>query len=159
MATGLSNRLALETYLEDRIKIYEHGQRGLNSLYLIMMDVNHFKRINDNYGHPEGDRALRTVSDVLKEIADNYAGDIIFARFGGDEFCAVFEAKSEHAVKQLCALIKKTLVDKSEHLKYRLGISAGYAEYTGKGMRLGLLYEEADKALYEDKCKMNGQAN
>ena len=156
--TGLNNRYALDTYIEDKIKDYPDGVHGGQSLYLLMMDINFFKRINDVHGHVEGDRALKIVAATLKKVGAKYKSDLFIARFGGDEFAAVFESNSERKVQLLCEEITKTLVDDSQDLSYRLAMGAGYALYTGRAMTLISLYDRADKALYEDKAKIKGDA-
>jgi diguanylate cyclase (GGDEF)-like protein len=116
-----------------------------------MMDINYFKRINDTYGHVEGDKALKLVAYILKTIGGAYKSNLFIARFGGDEFAAVFEAASERKVQILCEDIKNTLADETKDFRYLLTMGAGYAVYTGKNMSIEALYDRADKALYEDK--------
>ena len=154
--TGLNNRYALDAYIEDKIKTYADGIHGGTSLYLIMMDINYFKRINDNHGHVEGDKAIKLVAHILKTVASPYKTDLFVARFGGDEFAAVFETNSENKVKILCEDIKNALADETKDLRYLLSIGTGYAVYGGKTMSLISLYDRADKALYEDKDRMKG---
>ena len=155
--TGLNNRYALDTYIEDKIKIYHDGMHGRRQLYLIMMDINYFKRINDVHGHVEGDKALKTVATILKQIGSTYGSELFIARFGGDEFSAVFESDSERRVTELCNEIKETLRKETEDFKYLLTIGTGYALYSGSVMSLASLYERADKALYEDKDRMKAK--
>ena len=155
--TGLNNRYALDTYIDDKIKDYPEGAHGGRSLYLIMMDINYFKRINDTHGHVEGDKALKTVGSILKLIGSTYKSDLFIARFGGDEFAAVFESNSERRVELLCDNIKNALAEETKDFKYLLTMGAGYAVYTGKNMSLVSLYERADKALYEDKARVKGE--
>lgn len=154
LLTGLNNRYALDEYMEDRIKLYGDGKRGMDQLYLIMMDVNDFKRINDVYGHLEGDNALKIVADMLRQVGIRYDAPLFISRFGGDEFAAVYETNSERKVKELCGCIKETLLACTEDSSYRLTIGTGYSLYTGKDMPISRLYEEADKALYDDKESM-----
>jgi diguanylate cyclase (GGDEF)-like protein len=157
--TGLNNRYALDTYIDDKFKSYADGMRGKTQLYLIMMDVNDFKRINDVYGHNEGDIALKTVAKALKKVGGHYSGDLFIARFGGDEFAAVYETNAEYRVRNLCDTIKETLINETDKGKYRLTISTGYALYTGKTMSLVELYENADRKLYEDKTTTKNSLN
>lgn len=149
--TGLNNRYALDTYLDEKIHIYQDGWHSGRLLYLVMMDVNDFKRINDNYGHPEGDKALKTVAQTLKKVGEKYSTSLFIARFGGDEFAAVYEASGRNQVAALCEEIKSTLVTETESLKYRLTIGVGYAVYTGKEMSISDFCARADMALYVDK--------
>ncbi len=157
--TGLNNRYSLDNYLSDKFKIYFEGIRGKEKLYLIMMDINLFKQINDKYGHTEGDRALKLVASTLKEIGGKYE-KLFLARFGGDEFVAVYETVNDHRVNELCVDIKENVKKAAEVVEYPLEIGVGYALYRGKSMTLTELYNVADIALYQDKDKMKkGDAN
>ena len=159
LLTGLNNRYALDAYIEDKAKLYHEGKHGRMQLYLVMMDVNDFKSINDIYGHPEGDMALKTVAATLKKVGAAYKSNLFIARFGGDEFAAVFETSSERRVIELCNEIKNTLQTETAEKKYCLTIGTGYSLYGGKAMSLASFYEEADKALYEDKDRMKNGEN
>ena len=156
LLTGMNNRYALDTYVADKIKAYADGTKGQRSLYFIMMDVNDFKRINDIYGHPEGDKALKQVALTLKKVGTKYKNGLFISRFGGDEFSAVYESSSEHQVKLLCEEIKERLKADTEEFSYRLTISVGYALYSGKEMSMDRLYSLADESLYEDKRGSKG---
>ena len=157
LLTGLNNRYALESYVEDKIKNYDDGSHAGNYLYLLMMDVNYFKDINDEYGHLEGDRALKSVAGSLKKIGARHGSNLFLARFGGDEFAAVYETQSEDAVEKLCRDIKETVLRDSKSLGYRLSIGTGYSLYGGKSTKLSSFYDQADKALYVDKKSMKGE--
>lgn len=157
--TGLNNRYALDAYFEDKIKLYNDGMWGRRSLYLIMMDINNFKRINDNYGHVEGDKALKIVATSLKAISNEYGDSLFIARYGGDEFCAVYESASEKKVIELCREIKETIMKESDGYKYRIIMGIGYSVYTGKAMPMATLYENADKALYDNKNSIKAGNN
>lgn len=79
--TGLANRRALD---EQLAKEWRRGMRDRTPLAMLMLDIDHFKAFNDNYGHLEGDKALKLVADTLKACASR-VGDLV-ARFGGEEF-------------------------------------------------------------------------
>ena len=157
--TGLNNRYALDTYIEDKFKVYHEGLHSGNQLYLVLMDINYFKKINDEYGHVEGDKALKTVATTLKAVGSKYKSSLFLARYGGDEFAAVLESNSERKVAKLCSDIKDMLTLESEAFEYNLTIGAGYAVYTGSSMSLDTLYTIADKALYEDKDRVKAGAD
>lgn len=152
--TGLNNRYALDTYIEDKMKSYHAGSHSGKRMYLILMDINSFKEINDDHGHIEGDRALRTVAATLKAVGSRYRSSLFIARYGGDEFAAVLETSSEKRPTKVCNDIKEHLAEESEGLDYLLTMGVGYALYTGGSMTLDALYALADKALYEDKDRM-----
>ena len=152
--TGLNNRYALDTYIEDKMKSYHDGTHSGKRLYLMLMDINSFKEINDEHGHIEGDRALKTVAATLKAVGMRYRSSLFIARYGGDEFAAVLETSSDKRPAKLTNDIKDLLASESEGLEYRLTMGVGYAAYTGSSMTLDELYNLADTLLYEDKDRM-----
>ena len=154
--TGLSNRYALDTFILDKMPDYADGQHGGRRLYIVMMDIDRFKRINDLYGHIEGDRALKCVAGNLKKIGALHRGHLFLARYGGDEFAAVFEAESDNMVRKLCQDIKASVKEETESWRYLITVSAGFTVYTGRGMTLERLYSIADAALYSDKSRLSG---
>ena len=152
--TGLNNRYALDTYLEDKMRVYRDGAHSGKRLYLILMDINSFKEINDEHGHIEGDKALKTVAATLKAVGMRCRSSLFLARYGGDEFAAVLETHSEKRPIKLCQDIKDMLATEAEGLDYVLTMGVGYAVYTGASMSFEGLYSLADAALYEDKDRM-----
>ena len=152
--TGLNNRYALDTYIEDKMRVYHDGSHSGKRLYLMLMDVNSFKEINDDHGHIEGDKALKTVATTLKSVGMRYRSSLFIARYGGDEFAAVLESGSEKNTIKLANDIKDMLAVEASRLDYVLTMGVGYAVYTGGAMTLDALYSLADKALYEDKDRM-----
>ena len=157
--TGLNNRYSLDSYLSEKIKTYSEGVHAKKKLYLIMMDINFFKGINDKYGHVEGDNALKITASALKAVGGKHEGKLFLARFGGDEFSAVYEAMNEQMVIDLCDEIKDSLKEKSAGLEYTLEMGMGYAFYKGTSMLLSELYNVADMALYKDKEKLKKEEN
>ena len=152
--TGLRNRQALDKYVADKTKVYSDGTNGQKSMYFLLMDVNDFKSVNDLYGHLEGDRALREVSDSLKEVGYKHSINLFLSRYGGDEFAAVFETEDESGVIELCEDIRKSLYERSLVNEYPLSIAIGYSRYTGQDMSIDELYRIADTALYKDKARI-----
>ncbi len=152
--TGLNNRYALDAYIAEKMQAYASGNHGQRKLYLIMMDINDFKRINDEHGHMEGDNALKFVANLLKRIGASHRTTLFIARFGGDEFAAVYETSSEASAKNLCNEIKDLVCSETKEWKYWLTIGTGVAKYAGKEMMIDRFYSEADEALYVDKRAM-----
>lgn len=153
--TGINNRYALDAHIVDKTQSYSAVVHGGKSLYLVLMDVNRFKLINDRFGHMEGDKTLCLVSKMLKQIGKKYSTSLFLSRFGGDEFAAVYEAKSESELVALCEEIKDTVSSAGRHLAYPLSLSVGYAKYQGKEMSIEALYALADAELYKDKNTAN----
>ncbi|WP_018460684.1 GGDEF domain-containing protein [Thermus oshimai] len=136
--TGLPNRRALEMALEREAARVERGERPFS---LVLMDLDDFKKFNDERGHPEGDRLLKEVARYLKEHVRQ--GDLV-GRWGGEEFALLLPATDPLQAERLSERLR-------EGLK-ALGVSAsfGVAGYRGD---LEELYRRADEALYRAKEK------
>jgi len=147
--TGLYNRRFLEESLGRELAL---AQRKGDSLATFMLDVDHFKRFNDSYGHEAGDAVLRTLGRTLKEMAR--ASDIV-CRFGGEEFTAVLiGARLDGAVEwgdRLMSRVRKLDTKGGGQPLGRITISMGLALYPGHGQDIETLLQAADVALYEAK--------
>ena len=148
--TQINNRTKAIQYLENRME--NRGKIKEKSLYFIMMDLNDFKKINDTYGHVEGDKALMTMAEVLKNTMTKYPG--ILARYGGDEFCIAGEF-SEEEKDQLCAELVQNLEEENKisDKPYDIKMAVGCAKLTDDITMLLDLINKADKDLYEHKKK------
>ncbi|MBP3887452.1 MAG: GGDEF domain-containing protein [Cellulosilyticum sp.] len=146
--TGINNRRQLNKYLGTQMLYRQGGDK----LYLLLIDIDLFKRINDTYGHTEGDRALIYVADVLKQIC--YGKNDFLARYGGDEFAIVCKRKDKETIECLRRSIQEKIqeLNESKKLKYNLSLSIGYAEYESESMENQLIVD-ADKMLYKIKAK------
>ena len=147
--TSLYNR----RYFIECIRREVSSTRNTNPASLISLDVDHFKKFNDNFGHDAGDSVLRELSQLLM---DSFRGTDIPCRYGGEEF-AVFlpGASAEIACKraeQLRQAVRNSVVRYSgENLK--INISVGVATYPENGTTAQALIKCADKALYAAKEK------
>lgn len=150
--TGFANRRRLDQALQTEVA---RANRSGSSLCLAMCDIDYFKRYNDRYGHPEGDRCLRAVSRVL---ADSFrrAADLC-ARYGGEEFAIVLPDMalvdaigSMHAV--LKAIREIALPHDSSPVADRVTVSIGVAALDAShGMTADGLLARADRSLYQAK--------
>ena len=143
--TQLNNRNQLMKYLASKEK-KEVGNQGL---YLLMLDVDYFKKINDKYGHIEGDKVLTLVANTLRKCGTDY--NSFCARYGGDEFIMVCESISEQMVKELCTSITNAFSQLNEQNPYTISISIGYCEYTERIKSIQELIQLADNELYKVK--------
>jgi len=149
--TKAYNRKALE---EDLNKLEKAGQnRELNDI-LVVFDVDHFKTINDTYGHLVGDFVLKKIVSIVKEIIRNE--DRIY-RFGGDEFIIIFNRIDKNFVNKIAEKIRYTIEHKK--LKYKdniidITLSIGVACHH-KGDTKEDWLNRADLALYESKETRN----
>jgi two-component system cell cycle response regulator len=147
--TGLLNRREFDRILE------EESTRALRfgrSLALVMLDIDHFKLINDTYGHPAGDEVLRTVA---RRLADGVRSVDRIVRFGGEEFALLMmetdRAAALEAAQRIGAdLAKDALVVADKPL--RVTVSAGVAVLPADAKSGPALLAAADKALYEAKA-------
>lgn len=150
--TGLVNRRELDRVLGQEIG---RAERSRMALTVIMLDVDHFKRFNDRYGHMAGDDCLRRVAVALGASVRR-PGDVV-GRFGGEEFVAVLpgiDAKGADTVAAvLCQSIRDLAIVHASSPKGIVTISAGIAvlHATTPDCSTSDLLDAADKALYEAK--------
>lgn len=144
--TKLYNRDYLTRYLNYAVQRIPSGRM----LAGIMMDVNSFKAINDTYGHSEGDRALRAVSQILLAVMP---GDDLAARFGGDEFILICTVSSADEVHALMANIRKKTEEcnASQDHPYALTLSMGFTLYRPALDTLDTFLRRMDRRMYEQK--------
>lgn len=149
--TGCYNRMFYEEYLERSVA--ESNKKG-TSLYLIVLDINYFKHMNDTYGHNAGDRVLSTLGAMLKRCFR--PGDVVF-RSGGDEFGSVISditrEKCEEIVKNLVAETTRQEVvisSDQENISIKFSISIGITALK-KDQTSNSFFQSADTALFEAK--------
>ena len=150
--THLHNRKMLEYYYEQWRDNKESGA----SLYLLMVDANRFKSINDNYGHIEGDKALIRIADGMRLALRGHNRRFNIARYGGDEFAILVWCDSESDIKMLKDRINDSITELNEEASapYELSVSIGY-EKAEHDMSLKDLIGSADKYLYDAKAAYN----
>jgi len=144
--TGLWNKRAIHEYAVE--KTLEN-----RNLYLAIMDVDDFKKVNDTYGHMFGDEVLSRVSEILQGVVDSRGA---VGRFGGDEFMLVFDAVStEEELRRIFKTMSKNLQWKYKDLADSMPIttSCGVAKYPDDAADFEELFQKADKALYIAKAK------
>lgn len=147
--TGAYNRLQFNYFLDAEIdKINRYG----GTFSLIYIDLDHFKEINDQYGHPVGDKVLQTFADIV--IKHNRTSDI-FARYGGEEFIIIaHEADTNNATKHAERLRQEISHYPFENIE-QLTCSFGVTEFKKDIDDVNSLIKRADDALY--KAKKNGR--
>jgi len=142
--TGLSNRRVFEQRLEQEIA---DAVRHDRQLAVAILDLDHFKDINDRFGHPAGDRALKEIADRLRVVQRQ--GDVL-ARIGGEEFAWILTDVHSHgawaAVERARQAISESPFEDIGVLTISVGVSL-----RGDLRRASQLYENADQALYHAK--------
>jgi len=145
--TGLPNRAAWSERLEQEV---EQWQRHGNSLLIAILDLDHFKRINDNYGHLAGDRVLKLIASVLRKRVRG--GDFI-ARFGGEEFVLLVPDTPLAAGAKLAEALRAAIEACPFHFKgepVTVTVSMGMTAFK-PGEHSDLVLKRADQALYRAK--------
>jgi diguanylate cyclase (GGDEF)-like protein len=147
--TGLLNRRGFLSMAQQQLKI---AQREDWELVLLFADLDSLKNINDNFGHTEGDRALKSIATVL--IKTFRTSDLI-ARLGGDEFIVLALNAPAAGVQKMKARLKSNLDQhNSQNRYYQLSLSIGIAQFDpNHETSLESMIMEADKALYDNKRK------
>ncbi|MFS2068680.1 diguanylate cyclase [Pseudomonas sp. CT11-2] len=145
--TGLPNRAAWSERLDHEISQWQqHG----NTLLLAMLDLDHFKRINDNYGHLAGDKVLRIIASVLRK---RLRGTDFIARFGGEEFVLLMPATAPMVGAKLLETLRASIEACPFHFKgerVTITISMGLTAFR-PGEHSDLVLKRADQALYRAK--------
>jgi diguanylate cyclase (GGDEF)-like protein len=151
--TGLANRRAYDIALP---RAFAQCRRDGKPLSLLLIDVDRFKAYNDTYGHPAGDRCLRTIGNLLKMSLKRPSD--VGARYGGEEFAAILPNTPEEGAMQLAESLRKTILSLGiEHARAKTGvltISIGVATMDPDNEigRLEELTAQADAALYAAKA-------
>ncbi len=146
--TGLLNRRTFDERLQNRLR---EAQRYERPLSLLLLDVDHFKKVNDAHGHPAGDAVLRGVAKVAQAQARET--DIV-ARYGGEEMALILpqtDARGAQAIAERVRRAVEAAAHATEQGRLRVTVSIGIATWTGGDDGPGALLEAADKALYRAK--------
>ena len=117
-----------------------------------MIDIDRFKRINDTYGHAEGDRALILVSGALRQTAGQMNTREFIGRYGGDEFTVIFQTDEENVEKWIAALRENVRMKRKENnLPYELELSVGWDALRDADDTMAACLNRADEKLYSTR--------
>lgn len=149
--TGIANRRKFDFVLE---REWRRAIREHHPLSLLMLDIDHFKEYNDQYGHPEGDHCLQQVAAVLS-VSMQRAGDVV-ARYGGEEFVVILPGLNAHSACEVAEKIRLAVQNmKLPHQRNPssvVTISIGVASaFPGQEMEPSTLVLQADASLYQAK--------
>ena len=148
--TGLNNRRRLNQYLSE----LEAQSWGEGLCYFVLMDVDKFKKINDTYGHVEGDVVLRQVADQMKKVFG--ASRSFLARYGGDEFVIVLRDETKEQLEARILKLKDgvAMMSWADGRPWEISLSVGYASWEEAAVtNTQQLVETAASRLYEAKHK------
>ena len=154
--TGLYNRFGYEN---KALPLYQQSLEKLSRMTVLFVDINSMKRINDNYGHEQGDIAIKTVAAAIE---DNLQKDWVAVRYGGDEFLVIVPGCGTQKAATVKARIEERLEQrkKAAALPYTLTASIGFVTTDPKNRPKADLWDyvrEADALMYLIKKRMHGE--
>ena len=143
--TGLVNHRTFQTRCDESLQL---AQRYGKKMSLMLTDIDHFKRVNDTYGHPIGDLVLRGVARILRETARDT--DIV-ARYGGEEFCVIMPETDAKGAKVIAERVRKEIeaaTFETDQGPLKVTLSLGIATYPDSADKKQALIDLADQCLY-----------
>lgn len=148
--TGLLNRHALDQCLEH---LGRCAARQQTTLTVAMIDIDHFKRLNDEYGHAAGDEVLRCVANLLQR---NFRATDLVARYGGEEFVVAFPDTEAERIDERLEAIRESIANRNLRARdtntpLRVTVSIGAARLAREGETVTDVLAEADARLYTAK--------
>ena len=150
--SGVNNRVSFNKYINNVFLSKEH-----DGAYIVYIDIDKFKHINDTYGHIEGDEAISLVGKTLKSIAGETNSFV--ARIGGDEFVMIIKETEEEKVKKVIQNISFELEERIifSDKQYDLTVNCGYIEVKKNQKNIKELMVKADESMYIEKLKKNSE--
>ena len=152
--TGTASRYAFESTFA---QILSFAQREQHPVSTMLVDIDHFKKVNDNHGHLTGDKVLTEVANIL---SDNLRQSDMLCRWGGDEFLIVLphctQAAAREIAEKMRLQIEALVLPASDDLDLNITASFGVAEYCN-GESSADLFSRTDAALYRAKAKFRNQ--
>ena len=145
---GVYNRRGFLSLANQHLKLARRTRTGF---WLILLDIDRLKQINDTFGHHEGDRAIVTTAEILEKT---FRDSDIIARLGGDEFSVLTIQAADDGVQSMIARLQENLdhYNATSRASYELALSVGLARFDpARPVPLEELMASADEALYEDK--------
>ncbi|HEA53292.1 hypothetical protein LCGC14_0585500 [marine sediment metagenome] len=155
---GLTDLLNRRSFFREGVRVFEKATLDRQAMAVLMIDLDHFKQINDRWGHATGDEALQTVARILEsELRDE---DII-GRIGGEEFAIVLQLSEDESLPVITHRLLNAIARKGANvngLPLNLSASIGGIERIDRHKRFAELMLEADTALYSAKNKGRNRA-
>lgn len=146
--TGLLNRRRFTALGEKAVTDAEPG----TEIWVIMLDIDHFKRINDTYGHAAGDVAIRDFATIIREAIGDHG---FVGRMGGEEFAVILPASNQDDTIRLAEKVRRTTAHHqtvSDNEKFRFTASVGVAQWLPREITIEPALDRADQALYSAKA-------
>jgi diguanylate cyclase (GGDEF)-like protein len=147
--TGLANRYKSTKVLGQLLSL---AGRHRQPFSLAVVDLDHFKRINDQYGHAIGDEVLRRLGALFLR---SFRSEDVVARWGGEEFIVgmygITRDDVVHRLTEVLETLRQEAFTSADGVRFQVTFSAGVATYPTDGTELATLYRVADQALYQAK--------
>lgn len=148
--TGLSNNRKYQ-------EIFYDWRNSREGFHVAVIDIDHFKRVNDTYGHPIGDLVLKELAKRMTYEANQIGAKV--SRIGGEEFGALLPATNRKEAQEQAERIRSIIASSpfvlEDGLELKITVSIGVAQYPGDGQSMPDLYKLADEKLYD--AKLNGR--
>lgn len=147
--TGINNRGALNV---QGVELFNKSRMLGSPLSVIVFDIDFFKKVNDEYGHPAGDYVLKDLTRVVRESL--IRGNDYFARYGGEEFCLLLLGSPQKQVEEIGERIRRTIQEHQfiyNEIRLPITISIGIASILAADKSWSDIFSRADKALYVSK--------
>jgi diguanylate cyclase (GGDEF)-like protein len=154
--TGLANRRTFDAQLRHEISGVKNGVQSECSL--LLLDLDRFKSINDEYGHQAGDEVLRSVSRLLRDQAAQIRSSdrVLLARYGGEELAVLLPGVGVHGARRIAEDIRRAVGELSIDFagtEIRVTVSVGVATWPLHAQTVEALVAAADGALYQAKAQ------
>ncbi|MFC4700861.1 diguanylate cyclase [Glaciecola siphonariae] len=146
--TGLFNRRYWQERFEREFKLTYRNKKPIS---VLMLDIDHFKKVNDTHGHQAGDRVIQSLAMLIRKATRETD---ISGRYGGEEFVVLLpdtNTETARVVGERIRLVAERYAVKHEHIEINFTISAGIAEFNSSYTRPLMWLEAADQALYKAK--------
>lgn len=145
--TGIKNRLAFEKEMERYIKIPKNAA-------IVVLDLNYLKRVNDKYGHKEGDEVIINAAKIIQKSFRSI-GEAF--RIGGDEFCVICEEATKESVDAALIKLEKRLTEINKERTIKIEMAYGYDFYRkSEKESIYSIFSKADYAMYDHKANSKG---
>jgi diguanylate cyclase (GGDEF)-like protein len=152
MTDGLTGLLNHRTFMGKLAEKYRELERTPRPFSILFMDIDKFKLVNDKYGHPVGDVAIKAVARVLR---DTVRGTDFVARYGGEEFAVGMVETDSRGAEQMAervrSIMEKTMITRVHDGELRCTLSIGVVSFPDDTANMADLVAMADKALYHAK--------
>lgn len=149
LLSGLYTRSSLSIYISGQLSKLTANEM----LVGVMLDVNHFKEINDTYGHVIGDRAISGMGEILRAVTRRQG---VSFRYGGDEFIVIFKASDNGQIDEMMKRIESAVEEYNEKKAevFELSVSKGYSVYGGEDASVVSFIDEMDAQMYKNKNEL-----